>query len=118
MTVLEAVRRSREERKGGYPVVDVQGRMVGIVTRTDFYRALRELRPPQTPLTEIMRTPVITVRESDPLAVVAGTFMREPVKRLVVVRDDDAGTPTGMLTPFDVMQALTPSPAPPPGGAP
>ena len=33
-------------------------------------------------------------------------FLREPIKRLVVVADDAPQRPVGMLTPFDIVQVL------------
>jgi signal-transduction protein with cAMP-binding, CBS, and nucleotidyltransferase domain len=88
-------------------VVDEQGRMVGICTRTDFYRAVQELRPGETPLAEIMRKSVLTVRASDSLTTALLVFLREPVKRVVVVADEAPDRPVGMLTPFDVLRART-----------
>jgi NADH dehydrogenase len=106
LTFGEALRRSQEGGKGAYPVVDEQGRMVGICTRTDFYNAWQKLQAPETPLAEVMRCPVITVRESDPLTTALLLFLREPIKRLVVVDDDDAARPIGMVTPFDLLHVM------------
>jgi NADH dehydrogenase len=107
LTLGEALRRSQEGGKGAYPVVDGEGHMVGLVTRTDFYNAWQQLRPPQTPLAEVMRRPVITVREGDSLTTALLLFLREPIKRLVVVCDDDPTRPMGMITPFDLLPVLT-----------
>jgi NADH dehydrogenase len=106
LTLAEAVRRSQEGGKGAYPVVDVEGHMVGLCTRTDFYSALQRLAPPATPLTEVMRRPVLTVRADDSLTTALLTFLRAPIKRLVVVAEDDPRRPVGMLTPFDIVQVL------------
>ena len=35
------------------------------------------------------------------------TFLREPIKRLVVVADEDPTRPVGMVTPFDLLPAVT-----------
>jgi NADH dehydrogenase len=111
MTFREALDASREAHKGAYPVVDADGRMVGIVTRTDFYNALQKLLPEATPLAEVMHKPVITVRASDTLTAALLKFLREPIKRVVVVMDEDQTRPVGMLTAFDIVQALGESPA-------
>jgi signal-transduction protein with cAMP-binding, CBS, and nucleotidyltransferase domain len=111
MTFREALDASRQAHKGAYPVVDADGRMVGIVTRTDFYNALQKLLPEKTPLAEVMHTPVSTVRASDTLTEALLKFMREPIKRVVVVLDEDAARPVGMLTAFDIVQTLGESPA-------
>jgi signal-transduction protein with cAMP-binding, CBS, and nucleotidyltransferase domain len=112
LTLGEALRRSQEGGKGAYPVVDERGRMVGLLTRTDFYNAWQRLQPPQTPLAEVMRKPVITVREGDSLTKALLTFLREPIKRVVVVADDDPDRPVGMLTPFDLLPVLAESEQP------
>src|SRR5439155_11763484 len=107
LMLAEALQRARHTGKGAYPVVDEQGRMVGLCTRTDFYKALQQLRPEHTPLAEVMKMPVLTVREDDTLTTALLTFLREPIKRLVVVGADDPRRPVGMLTPFDILQVLT-----------
>jgi NADH dehydrogenase len=116
LTFAEALRRSQAAGKGACPVVDDAGHMVGICTRTDFYNALQRLRPAQTPLCEIMHQPVLTVRQNDSLATALLTFLREPIKRLVVVADDDPGRPVGIVTPFDILQVLTDGQTPATGG--
>ncbi|MCI0462884.1 MAG: FAD-dependent oxidoreductase [Gemmataceae bacterium] len=117
LTLGEALRRSQEGGRGAYPVVDEQGRMVGLCTRTDFYNAWQKLRGPDTPLAEVMRSPVITVRESDPLTAALMLFLREPIKRLVVVADDEPTRPVGMVTPFDLLHVMAGVEAGPVGAA-
>ena len=105
LTFAEALARGQELHKGAYPVVDAGGRMVGLVTRTDYYRAANRMLPATTPLRDVMRSPVLTVNSSDTLTAALVHFAREPVKRLVVVADDDPAKPVGMLTPFDVLRS-------------
>jgi signal-transduction protein with cAMP-binding, CBS, and nucleotidyltransferase domain len=81
--------------------------MVGLCTRTDFYNAWQQLLPPTAPLAEVMHKPVFTVRASDSLTTALLAFLREPIKRLVVVADDDPTRPVGMVTPFDLLPAVT-----------
>jgi signal-transduction protein with cAMP-binding, CBS, and nucleotidyltransferase domain len=106
LSVGEALARCQAGGKGAYPVVDPHGRMVGLCTRTDFYKAVRRLQPPETPLADIMSRPVITARASDTLADVILCFLRHPIKR-VVVDDHDPDRPVGMLTPFDIVPILS-----------
>lgn len=106
LSLGEALRRAQEMGKGAYPVVDEAGRMVGICTRTDFYKALQKLRPAETPLADVMMKQVITVRASETLTAALVHFLREPIKRLVVVADAAPQQPVGMLTPFDIVQVL------------
>jgi NADH dehydrogenase len=105
--LADALERTRVERRGIYPIVDDAGRMVGVCTRTDFYDALQGLSIPQITLSEVMHQPVITVRESDSLMAALREFLREPVKRIVVVSDEDPTRPVGILTPFDILAGAT-----------
>ena len=43
---------------------------------------------------------------SKPLTEALLKFLRNPIKRVVVVADDDPARPVGMLTPFDILQTL------------
>ncbi|MBM4072210.1 MAG: CBS domain-containing protein [Planctomycetes bacterium] len=107
LTFGEALRISQEKHKGAYPIVDDAGKLVGLCTRSDYYNAMQDLRSHETPLREVMRQPVITIRESDTLTAALLLFLREPIKRLVVVASDDPERPVGMLTPFDVIKVLS-----------
>ena len=49
LTFGEALRRAQEMAKGAYPVIDADGRMVGLCTRTDFYQALQRFSPRTRP---------------------------------------------------------------------
>jgi NADH dehydrogenase len=104
LTFAEAIRRARQDRKGAYPILNEQGALVGILTRTDLYRALITLQPLSRPLSDVMKAPVLTVQEGDLLASALQVFLREPIRHLVVV--NGRGAPVGMLTPFDVLSAL------------
>lgn len=105
-TFADALRQAQDQKKGAYPVVDSAGTMVGLCTRTDFYRALQKPAPPETLLRELMTKPVLTVKASDTLASAMMTFVREPIKRLAVVADDEPGRVVGMVTPFDIARRL------------
>ena len=49
------------------------------------------------------------VRESDPLSTAMYLFMKEPVKRLLVVADDDPRRPVGWVTPFEILPHMADS---------
>jgi NADH dehydrogenase len=106
LTLGAALAKAQELGKGAYPVIDETGNMAGICTRTNFYKALQKMCPAGTPLSQVMTTPVITVTSSDTLTAALLHFVREPIKRLVVVADDAPARPVGLLTPFDIVQVL------------
>jgi NADH dehydrogenase len=101
-----ALARAQKMGKGAYPVVDEAGRMLGIITRTHFYKALQRWSAADTPLADVMTQPVVTVRASATLTDALVHFLRAPIKRLVVVEDEAPSRPVGMLTPFDIIQVL------------
>ena len=98
-----AISHFQQKKRTAFVVVDDRGRLQGICTVTDLHNALCGLRSLSTPLSEIMSRPVVTIRQSEPLSRAMSTFLLEPVKRLVVVKDDDDAWPVGLLTLFDVV---------------
>ena len=107
LTFEEALNESRKRGRGAYPVVDEFGKMVGLCTRTDYYNAIQKLIAPETPIGQVMKHPVISVKESETVTDALFKFLRFPIKRLVVISDDESERPIGMLTPFDVFQKLS-----------
>jgi len=107
VTLSEAVRRCRTARTRALPVVDDDGRMVGICTRSDLYRAVRQLRSLDTPVSELMSRPVVTLPANAPLLEAVRAARDHDVQRLVIVRDDEPDHPVGILSPFDVLGWLT-----------
>jgi len=103
----EAIARFQREGRDAFVVLDEQLHMAGICTATDLHRAMCDLKPLATPLSEIMRRPVLTISESKSLADAMLMFIRHPVKRLVVVAADDETRPIGILTPFDILLHYT-----------
>ena len=101
--VSNAVRIAKQHHKGGYPVVDPEGNLVGICTRSDFYKGIRQIQGSTVMLKDIMTHPVITAKTTDTLADVLLTFVRHPIKRVVVVEAKDLQKPVGILTPFDIL---------------
>ncbi len=98
-----AISHFQKENRTAFVVVDDEGRLQGICTVTDLHNALCRLRSLTTPLAEIMTRRVVTIARSQPLSKAMTTFLLEPVKRLVVVEDNDHLRPLGLLTLFDIL---------------
>jgi NADH:ubiquinone reductase (H+-translocating) len=98
-----AISHFQQEKRTAFAVVDDGGRLQGVCTVTDLHNALCSLRSLQTPVSEIMVRPVVTVGAAEPLSKAFNIFLLEPVKRLVVVADKEPTRPVGLLTLFDIV---------------
>jgi CBS domain-containing protein len=104
------------------PVVDAEGRLVGVLGRLDVLRSIasgyKERTTPHTvtlpqehrTVAEIMERDVPTVASTAPLADVVGKLLASDVKRVVVV--NAAGQPTGIITDTDIVARVDPETRP------
>lgn len=99
------------EEIGGAPVIEDDGRLRGIVSKTDIVRYLTEdldLASSEAladaTVADIMTEDVVTVSIDAPPAKVAQTMVEQRVHRVVVI--DDEHTIRGILTTFDLLKLL------------
>lgn len=83
----------------GAPVVDAEGRLLGMVSFTD----LAERAGEDVTVGDVMRRDVPTVSEETPLAEAAALMLRGRVRRLPVLRGDRV---VGILTATDIAQTF------------
>jgi CBS domain-containing protein len=96
----------RERAISGLPVVDPNGGLVGVLSRTDVVEdgsipmaiLLRKM-PSGLRVGELMSSPAITVETTDPLIEAARRMRDNRIHRLVAV--DDTGRPVGILSASD-----------------
>ncbi len=89
----------------GYPVVDGEGKALGVLTRRDL---LRDGIDPQTPLAQLVhRAPVVVFPDST-LREAADHLVNENIGRLLVVERDAPTRPIGILTRSDLLRAHVP----------
>ncbi len=87
------------------PVIDGQGRALGITTRTDLLKAMvDEGLVPKNRISELMSSPVYTIDESAPVARAKGMMKEYGCHRLVVTKQ---GTPVGVISTLDLASYLT-----------
>ena len=86
----------------GYPVVDEQQRLLGVLTRHDLWGA--EL-PDTAPVQGLIRRAPIVVRQAHTLRDAADHMVEADVGRLVVVDDSDDRRIVGILTRGDLLAA-------------
>ncbi len=87
----------------GYPVVDAQGQVRGVLTRKDLYLASH---PSQTPLRELLGRPAMVIAEEADLRQAIRMMAAANVGRLPVMAGDGSDARLcGMLTRSDVLGA-------------
>ena len=99
-TLEDAERLMREYRIGGLPVVDVYGRLLGLVTNRD----LRFERDLKRPVTEVM-TPVerlVTARPGTTLEEAEELLRRHKVEKLPL--EEESGRLKGLITLKDIVK--------------
>ncbi len=109
-SLTDAARLLDEYDISGLPVVDPDGKLVGVVSETDLVhaRATEWLWANWTGLQvrHLMTSPAITISGTATLEAAAIRMERERVHRLVVVGDEDATRPIGVISTSDVVRLL------------
>jgi acetoin utilization protein AcuB len=110
----EAFRIIREKRIRHLPVVDEQGKLIGVVARTDLLHASPSTATPSSVfemsyvlanlhVREVMSSPPVTVSEDAPLEEAARVMVERKIGCLPVMRD---GTLVGVITETDIFEAF------------
>ncbi|MHB1833915.1 MAG: CBS domain-containing protein [Solirubrobacteraceae bacterium] len=101
-----AARAMTERRSRSVVVVDDAGRAAGIVTNFDLL-SLYENDRREAPVSELMRTPLISADPDMSLSDAADLMISEEVHRLVIVDSaGEGGAPIGIVSTSDVVAAM------------
>jgi CBS domain-containing protein len=128
MTLQELAGLFIEEKISGAPVVDHEGRLLGVISQTDLVRRDREMSPeleipsyyhggdreacPRgfqiedpdfTRVADVMTPVVLSAEEEAPVEEVARLMLRKHVHRVIITRH---GRLSGIVTSMDMLKAL------------
>jgi CBS domain-containing protein len=105
-TIEEAEELLRSNRITGLPVIDLVGRLVGVISQTDLLylavpsiQALIRHHPSGIRVGEVMSTPPVTIDTSASIGDAARVMDNGRLHRLVAV--DQVGRPIGVLSAMD-----------------
>lgn len=105
--VMKAVDFLLRHRVTGAPVVDSDGKLIGMITETDLLKLVTagvEGEPPtEETVADFMTTDVVTVAPTADIYYVAGLFSSHDFRRLPVVED---GKIVGAITRFDLLRVV------------
>ncbi len=106
----EAADLMHRSRVHGLPVIDAAGFLVGVISQTDLARARSTeylwANWPGLRVRHLMTSPPVTIQRSTLLTTAARKMERHRIHRLVVVDDDDASIPIGVLSMTDLIDAI------------
>jgi CBS domain-containing protein len=110
-TVMEAARLLVNCRVSAMPVVDDEGRMVGIVSEADLLRCVADGGEPTNgapglcscKVADVMTRDVVTAGEDMPVAALARLMTERRVKRLPILRE---GVVVGIVSRIDLLRAF------------
>jgi CBS domain-containing protein len=108
-SLAEAARLLDDRRISGVPVVNADGRLVGVLSQTDLVRARASQHLwqswPGLAVKHLMNKPVLTIKAAASLGEAAQVMEAHHVHRLVVVGDDET-TPIGIISTTDLVRVL------------
>ena len=108
-SIDKAVELLTEFKTDAAPVVDEDGRLVGVITYTDIIKSFvdRNLKPKAETVSEIMTTKNLDqyiITPDERINRVWSKFVFKGIPGLVVVRSKEEPVPIGIITPFDLVR--------------
>jgi CBS domain-containing protein len=99
----EMAARLRQSRVSAFPVIDDDGKVIGVVSEADMLarKVLSDGHAGTGTAGDLMTHPAVTISSEDPVEVAAGLMYTRQVKRLPVI--DPSGRLAGIISRADVL---------------
>jgi diguanylate cyclase (GGDEF)-like protein len=94
-TIGQAAEFFLRSRLNSTPVIDMEGKLVGVLSEKDLMMTMVSLDYWQLPVRDVMKPHVITYQENTPIRTIYEFLCRVSIRRVVVVKD---GKPTGSIS--------------------
>jgi len=94
----------RLNKVSGLPVLDADGKVVGVISRKDIIRVRKAAGNLREKVEEHMTKPAITIKAGTPVRKAADLMLKKKIRRLPVVDSD--GKPLGILSRTDIFKPL------------
>lgn len=107
MNIHEAIRTLLDERISGAPVVDAEGKLVGVLSKKDCLRIVFSTQYHDDwggPVRDFMSAPVETLDSELDVVSAAQAFLESHFRRFPVLRD---GKLVGQISRYDILKVLT-----------
>ena len=102
-SIHHAIELLLNERISGLPVIDDDGKLIGIVTEFALLAITYDQKVGEDTVAQHMTTDVLTVNADDPVKRIADLFLVHRVRRVPVL---DEGRLVGLVSRCDVLRAL------------
>jgi CBS domain-containing protein len=105
-SALDAAKLMVKNKVGSAVVLDVDGKLAGIITERDILKKVSALNKPSKDIAaqDIMSHPVLTINTYDSIETAAALMAKNKIKRLVVLEED--GSLLGVLSVTDIARKL------------
>ena len=102
-SVQEAARKMKERNVSSLIVTDEKDKPKGLVTEQDLVRkvCINDVNTSSVTIREIMSSPLIVINSNLSPSIAIDKMLQNNVRHLLVVDNNDANKPVGIITPLD-----------------
>jgi signal-transduction protein with cAMP-binding, CBS, and nucleotidyltransferase domain len=107
-TAQEAAKRMNDKTISSLVVIDDNDRAIGMVTERDLVSRIcvHDASSKHTMVQHIMSSSIVTIDANSQIEVAADIMLQNKVRHLLVVRDNDASKPVGIISSSDFVEYL------------